>query len=134
MSQRQVKRRALRKTAIGDRRSLITIWERHVGPSLGTNISVRENYTNPTKYWAKIDTVNTLAAGENNFGGVNISFGGSHSHVFTIRHSPDVTAQNIVEWEGDYYSILETNNPESRFEDLELYCRAKGDKTLEANK
>jgi head-tail adaptor len=134
MSIRQLKRRALRKVALGDRRSLITIWERNIAAPTGTAVSVQEEYTNPVQEWAKIDTVSSLAAGQDRFDGVNLRIGASHSHVFIVRHSPDYSAQNIVEWEGDYFDIMETNNPDSRFEDLELYCKSKGDKNLEANK
>lgn len=133
MSKRQVKRRRMKKTAVGDLRSLITVWERKVEAPTASSVSVVEAHENPEQEWAKVETVGTMAVGQNRFDGVNLNESG-HSHVFTLRYTDTYTAENIVEWEGDFYDILETDNPDGRFEYLELFCIIKGDKNLEANR
>lgn len=70
--------------------------------------------------------------GSHQFDGVNISE--TPTHLFTLRHRDDVTAQMILERGGERFEILKIENVDGRGRFITLQCRELGDNDKEATK
>jgi len=128
MSTRVLNRRRLKKYGIGDLRERITIHTRSITAPVFDSVDFTETYDVGTDYWASVETLDKK---KQLFGGVNIP--DAATHTFIIRFDSDVTAENVINWEGEYYDILKTSDPDKRKMYLELFSKVKGDDSLEAN-
>lgn len=128
MSNRVINRRRLKKYSIGDMRERITIHTRVVTPPSYDSVNITETYDAGVEYWASCETLDKK---KQMFAGVNIPESATHS--FTIRYDSDITAENVINYEDEYYDILKTSDPDKRKQYTELFCRLKGDDTLAAN-
>jgi SPP1 family predicted phage head-tail adaptor len=128
MAKRDTRQRRLRKHSTGDMRIRIKLKTRTLKPPVFGSASHSEAFES-ISVWAKVETV---SMGRRDFDNVNIEE--RPTHLFTIRFREDVTAETFVEYRGENYDVLNTVDPEERQQYLELQCKVKGDKTLEANK
>lgn len=128
MSTRVLNRRRLKKYGIGDLRERITIHTRTITAPGFDSVDFTETYDVGTDYWASVETLDKK---KQLFGGVNIP--DAATHTFIIRFDSDVSAENVINWEGEYYDILKTSDPDKRKQYLELFSKVKGDDSLEAN-
>ena len=133
MGKRELKRRRLQKTAIGDMRDRIELFTRAVTPPVDGSATAEETYTLIDKACAKVETVTTFNAGRHAFSDVNVAPNEQPTHVFTIRFRSDVTAEAIVQYAGDNYEIKRTSDPDKRRQYLQLFTRIKGGSTVPAN-
>ena len=125
---REINRRRLKKYSIGDMRERITIHTRAITPPSYDSVNITETYDDGIEYWASCETLDKK---KQMFSGVNIPDAATHS--FIIRYDSSVTSENIISFEGEYYDILKTSNPDKRKQYLELFSKLKGDDTLAAN-
>ena len=133
MPKRSVSSRPLRKSPIGDLRERIELYTREVQPPVMGSASDTEKFTLIKEVWAKIVT---RLPGEDTFSKVNVASQNllaKATHIFTIRWRSDITAQNVIQYEGNYFEILNTDDTETRNEYLIMHCKLLGDKTLKAN-
>lgn len=146
MSVREVKKRRLKKYAIGDMRDRITLYPRSITAPVYNTTSSTELYENGMEVWA---SVFTFERKKEIFDNVNVSETASHS--FTIRldttkigfplyfpivfssFSFGITSEYMIVWEGKIYEILKTSHPDGRKQYVELLSRLKGKQTLAAN-
>lgn len=131
MPTRKIAKRPLRKSAIGDRRERIKIHVRAIAPPAFNDASFVETYDVGIETWAKVESVALVGGGRREFDSVQI--GESATHLFDIRYRPDITAENIIGYQDEYYQILKVDDPEERHISLVLHARLKGDDTLEVN-
>jgi head-tail adaptor len=121
MSTRRVNKRKLTKFAVGDMRDRIEIFVRSViAPGAGS-ASVTEEYVLLREIWSRLDH---LIPGKVIFDEVDT--GGQPTHIFTIRFWLDITTQNRVKFDNDYYKIVKVVDPQGRKEYLRLYCKLMG--------
>ena len=135
MAKLKVDKRPLKKIPVGDMRDRILIRERDIStPDFDNPAAFAEAYKTIADVWCK---VKTNVSGKQIFDGVNADTGGgillSSTHIFTIRYRSDITSEHVVDYNGDYYEINRIVNPEERNMYLDLSCKLRGDKTLEAN-
>ena len=128
MSIRVTNRRRLKKYSVGDMRERITIHTRSITAPGFDDVSITETYDDGEKYWASVETLDKK---KQVFSGVNIPDSATHS--FTIRFDSSITSENRVRWEGDFYQILKTSDPDKRQQYLELFSKLLGDVQEEAN-
>ena len=136
MSIRKVNRRKLRKWAAGDMRELIKLLDRNIeAPDFGV-------YTIDMAFDILIECfafVETISKGPDIFDDVNTGPEQTPTHRFIIRHvaPPDIkqeiTTEVQIQWQDEYYKILEVENPEMRDEYLILSARLKGADDAGAN-
>lgn len=127
---RRIKRRPLRKAAIGDRRDRIRIHTRAITPPPYDSASFTETYDAGVATWAKVESAREA---EHVFDNVNLPAGATPSHIFDIRYRPGVTTENVISYRDEYYRILRVEDPEERRLSLLLYAALRGDESLEAN-
>lgn len=128
MPNRQTQRRRLKKYGIGDMRERITIHVRTITPPDYDSVNFTETYDSGVEYWASVETLDKK---KQLFGGVNIPDNATHS--FIIRYDSDFTSENVIAWEGNYYDILKTSDPDGRKQYVEFFSKLQGDDSLEAN-
>ena len=128
MSIRVTNRRRLKKYSIGDMRERITIHTRTITAPTYGSVSISETYDSGAFYWASCETLDKK---KQTFDGINIPDSATHS--FTIRYDETVTAENIINFQDEYYEIIKTSDPDKRRQYLELFSKLKGDDTLTAN-
>jgi len=133
MSTRKVKHRRLKKYAVGDLDERIRIFERSVqAPGINSaKFSEQDSPISDPDRWCSIETLDLQGSGQRRFDGVELSE--RPSHIFTIRFDKNITIQNIISWDGDFYKIIHTQNPDGRKQYLELFVVSRGDKDLGAN-
>ena len=127
MPSRQIQRRKLRKTSIGDMRERILLQERTVTAPVFGSSSFTEVYAGGISRWAKVETNFSGRL----FDGVQLSE--IPSHKFTIRFSSAVTTETRIRYKNVLYRILRLDNLEMRDEYLILFAKIDGDDTKEAN-
>lgn len=121
MSTRNVNKRKLTKFAVGDMRDRIEIFTRSiVSPGAGS-ASVTENYVLLREIWARRDN---LEPGAVIFD--DVDEGGQPTDIFTVRFWDDITSQERIEIDVDYYKIVKVINPQRRKEYLRLYSKFMG--------
>ena len=128
---RKTQQRRLKKYSVGDMRELITIHIRNIDAPSFDSASFSEVYDTGIEHWSFIFTPNLSGAGQRFFGDVNT--GERATDVMVIRFADGITKENVVQWDGEYYKILQVLDPERRHEYLELDCKILGDKAVEAN-
>lgn len=128
MAIRVTNRRRLKKYGIGDLRERITMHTRVITPPGYDSTEITETYDAGTELWASCETLDKK---RQMFAGVNIPETATHS--FIIRYNSAITAENIINFEDEYYEILKTSDPDKRKQYLELFSRIKGDDTLAVN-
>jgi head-tail adaptor len=131
MSERKIKRRRLKQYAAGDMRDRIILHVRSIQPPVLDSADFSEEYDTGTKLWSSFNTLDLQSSGLRMFDGVNINERPTHKII--IRYRQGVTTENVIAFRGVYYEIMLVQNPEERNQYLELFCRVRGDKTLEAN-
>ena len=109
-------------------RDWITLYTRSITAPGYDSAALSEDYTVLVSMWSKHETLELDTA---KFDDVQIL--SQPTDRFVIRFIPGLTSENILEWDGYYFKILSINDYEGRKEYLQLKCRSKGDKTLEAN-
>lgn len=129
MSTRRIFRRRLRKAPIGDRRDRIKIHVRAITAPVFDSADFRETYDVGIDTWAKVESIDS--AGRDDFDDVSMVAGATHR--FDIRYRPNVTSENIIGYQDEYYEVLRVDDPENRHISLILHARVKGDDTVEAN-
>lgn len=130
MSIRQVSRRPLKKRSIGDRRELITLYERRVsGPSF-SNAAPRIKDVTLLETWADVRTIMSYKS----FDQTNPQADTERAtHVFNIRYRESVTSETRIRWRDENYEILNIEDPEERREQLNLYAIIEGSITKKVN-
>lgn len=132
MSIRKVSRRRLKKYVIGDMRERIKIHTRFITAPVFDSAELKETYDTGNLRWAVAETLDYLSSGRQMFDEVNLNK--APSHKFTIRYDADITTENIINWQDEYYQIIKTINPDVRKQYLELFCRVKGSEGFEVNR
>lgn len=127
MSSRNTRRRRLKKYSIGDIRERITIHTRTISAPMFDSVDFTETYDIGVKHWASIETIDKKYS---TFSGVNIPENATHS--FIIRFDSEVTTENIIAFDGDYYQIISIGDPDKRKQYMELFSKLKGEDTIEA--
>ena len=122
-----LKRRSFRKPQVGDMRNRIVIAERDIKSPAFQSASFSQTYTKICSVWSSVETT----GGNPKFSGVNTKI--AITHIFTIRYRDDITSESIIEFNNNYYKIIDPDDPSNRKQFLFLMCISKGDKTLEAN-
>jgi len=128
MSERKINRRPLRKSAVGDRRERIVLYERGIANPVFGSSAPREKDISSVTTWAKVVTVKP----RKDFDNVNPERDQA-THRFNIRYRPDITSETRIRWRGNNYDILDIDNHEERNMELELYAVIEGDKDKGAN-
>ena len=131
MAERKVSRRRLKKYAIGDLRSRVRIHTRSLEAPLYDSADPVEAFDTGAKVWASVNTLDFLSSGKQLFDEVNLSE--QPSHKFVIRFRKNISTENVIQWEGNYYKLLKIIDPEERHQFLELFAVLLGDKDLAAN-
>lgn len=109
-----------KKICVGDLRYRISLRNRQLGPPR-TGVDITHEFVEFRRPWAAIKTMN----GPNMFSGVNLDE--TPTHIFYIRHFPDLTAQSWVYHNDERYNILQVENINERNEWYALYCNQRGD-------
>lgn len=102
-----------------------------VVPDLDSTTGFR-NIDNSILTWAKVESVTLVGGGERLFDGVQMDI--SATHIFDIRYRPNITSENIIEYQHQYYRIIRVDDPEERHLSLIIHAALKGDQNLEVNK
>ncbi len=119
-------RRKHRQVCIGDLRDEVTLQDRALTPS-NTSVDANEVFTENAIVFAMVET----SQGETSFGGTDTEQ--DVTHKFTIRFLDGITAETWVNFNGDRFDILDTQDYEERHEYLVLRCTNRGIDTNRAN-
>ena len=129
MARCQKIRRKKRAACSGDLRDEIILWDRDIkAPAFG-EAEQTQTYSNGFTVWSSINTIE----GKEIFNGAQLVGVKTHSILIRFDAGRNITAENVVEFKGNYYDILGVQNLEERDEWLELSCGILGDKTQENN-
>jgi SPP1 family predicted phage head-tail adaptor len=106
---------------------LIKIHVRTITPPSDDGVDFGEVLSGTQEVWAAIHTTN----GSEVFDGTNLL--GIATHIFYIRSLTNQTAEDWVEYNGEYYDILnvEDLNEEGRFQALK--CNLRGSTSQPVN-
>ena len=122
-------RRKKRTVCVGDLRDEIIIWDRDIkAPAFGS-AEQTQTYSNNQTVWASVNTVR----GKEIFNGTQLVGVKTHNILMRFIDGRNITQENVVEFKGNYYDVLEDQNLEERDGWLELSCGVLGDKTQENN-
>lgn len=125
----QKMQRKKRSACVGDLRDEVILWDRDIkAPAFGS-AQQTQTYSNNLTVWASISTVR----GKEIFNGTQLVGVKTHNIIIRFDSGRDITEENVVEFKGNYYDVLEVQNLEERDEWLELGCGILGDKTQENN-
>ncbi len=115
------------KVCIGDMRHKIKINVRTLTPPSNGDVDFDEVLSGTVEVWAALITT----SGKEVFDGTNLK--GIATHIFYIRALTGQTAEDWVEFKGEYYRILSVENyrEDDRFQ--ELMCNVRGDTSLPVN-
>ena len=122
-------RRSKRSPCVGDLRDEIIIHDRDITPPLFNTAEQTQAYTNSLTVWASVNTVR----GKEIFSGTQLVGVKTHNILIRFLDTREITQENVVEFKGNYFDVLEVQNFEGRDEWLELSCGILGDKTQENN-
>lgn len=131
MSIRKIKKRRLKKYTVGDMRERIKVHTRNIQAPPENSAKFSELYDLGTDRWSFVETLDLQGSASKRFDNVELS--DTPSHIFTIRFMKNISIENVIQWNGDYFKILAVQNPDGRSEYSELISVAKGDLTMEAN-
>lgn len=118
------------KVCVGGMDSLITIWDRDLRAPDNSTTSATEKYSDPCPLWATLATVRPVEL----FDDSNTLIG-TITHMFSIEYilrSLSV-ARTRIEFEGRYFRLLQSEDPEERHDSLLLKCELLGPTSSEAN-
>ena len=127
MGKLNVTRRSSQSPQVGDMRDRIILYNRNIVAPKFNNASFTEKYTELDKVWSSVNT----KKGAPRFSGVDLDE--QITTTFIIRYRSDVSSETVIEFNDDYYKILDPDNPEKRKRFLFLGCKSLGNKTLKAN-
>lgn len=94
---------------------------------LSDGVDFDETLSAPTVVWAALQTIK----GEDIFDGTNVV--GTATHNFFIRAIRTLTAETWLEYNGEYYDVLDIQNYEERNQFMVLRCSVRGDTSKETN-
>lgn len=114
------------KVCIGDMRLRITLHTRSI-VGLSDGVDFDETLSDATEVWAALQTIK----GEDIFDGTNVV--GTVTHNFFIRAIDALTAETWLEYNSEYYDVLDIQNYEERGLFMVLRCSVRGDTTKETN-
>ena len=114
------------QVCIGDMNRQITLHTRSI-TGLSDGVDFDETLSAPTVVWAAIQTIK----GEDIFDGTNVI--GTATHNFFIRAINTLTAETWLEYNGEYYDVLDIQNYEERNQFMVLRCSVRGDTSKETN-
>lgn len=134
MAKREVQRRKLSKSPIGDMRDRISLERRTTVPPQFDNPENTISYVVIAEVWAKVETAFMVSTGEGdqNYNGVDLQK--KPAYKFTIRYRNDLkSSDTVVRWRDQLYKIDDIADPEKRQEYLILSSMLRGDDDLGAN-
>ena len=112
---------------IGDLDKRITIQVRYLTPPEDSGVDYSQKSLDYKTVWASLETTR----GEQLFDGVNIN--NAFTHIFYIRYICNVSFENWVEYCGNKYDIIDTEDYDEKNEFIALRCTKRGAKTSNAN-
>ena len=129
MAKCQKIQRKKRSACVGDLRDEVILWDRDIKAPVFGSAEQTQTYSNNQTVWASVNTVR----GKEIFNGTQLVGVKTHNILIRFDDSREITEENVVEFKGNYYDVLEVQNLEERDEWLELSCGVLGDKTQENN-
>lgn len=133
MAKREVQRRKLTKSPIGDMRDRISLERRVTVPPQWDNPENTIAYTVIAEVWAKVDTSFMISSGQGdqNYNGVDLQR--KPAYKFTVRYRDDIrSSDTVIRWRDQLYKIDDVGDPEKRQEYLVLVSMLRGDDDLQA--
>ena len=127
MSGRQLQRARLRTIPTGDMKTPVIIHQAEImAPSVGVDFG--RKITEIVKpWWCKITTV----SGVTMFDSSNIEQ--VITHDFSGRYHPDIDKDMVIEYDGEYYKIIGSEDLEERQQFMRLRCTVRGSINKEVN-
>lgn len=116
-----------RRPCIGSLKALIDIQARVITPPENESTDYTETFTDIISVRAMIQTV----SGKSMFDKTNVER--DLTHKFTLRYMPDITFQNWVKYNSQYYDILRVENIDEANRWYVLYCSIRGSINNPAN-
>lgn len=114
------------QVCIGDMNRRITLHIRSI-TGLSDGVDFDETLSDSTVVWAALQTIK----GEDIFDGTNVI--GTATHNFFVRAISTLTAETWLEYNGEYYDVLDIQNYEERNLFMVLRCSVRGDTSKETN-
>ncbi len=115
-----VMKRKHRQLCLGDLNKRIKIDDRSIQTPNFDSVDASERFSGVKEIWAKIETTSGQTVFVVN---QDISF----THIISIRFDSQVTTENWIKFEGNFYKILTIQDLEERHEWLLMRCVERGD-------
>lgn len=109
-----------RRIAAGDLDRRLTIYSRTLTTPSQGGVDFTQTFANANTVWCMLETKKGVTI----FDGINIK--GVATHLFYIRWYAGLTAENWVDFCGEYYDILTAENLDERSEYWCLKCCVRG--------
>ena len=109
-----------RAVCIGDMRDRVTVYVRTATPSRTNGVDLSEVLSTPTSIWAAVVT----KEGKEIFDGTNLK--GVATHWIYIRSISGLTAEKWLEFNGEYYDIIDVQDMDERGDFMLLRCSVRG--------
>ena len=116
-----------RKLCSGDLNQSIIVQTRSIAAPDQDEVNFDEDFVNTSTVFAMVETTK----GDEIFDGTNII--GVATHNFYIRFFANVTFENWVEFKGQKYKILDSENLDEKDEFYKLRCTKRGDTGFKVN-
>lgn len=123
-----------RGICIGDLNKKIILHTRDIdSPDTPLDFDYDQVLTTKEIIWAAIQTVSgQLGSGIAIFDGSELI--GNASHLVYIRYNKNITSENFMEFESNYYRILRIENMDQNNTIMKMYCNIRGTVNNEVNK
>jgi len=105
---------------VGDMRDRVTVYVRTATPSRTNGVDLSEVLSSAVTVWAAV----TTKEGKEIFDGTNLK--GVATHWIYIRYLSGLTAEKWVEYNGEYYDIIDVQNLDERGDFMLLRCSVRG--------
>jgi SPP1 family predicted phage head-tail adaptor len=122
----------MRLQAVGDMRHLIYLRNRSIEMGADNGVNFDEIFTANTAIWAKVKSVR----GKMIFSGTNVQHEITHEMYiwYVAALERDITSDIYVEYDGEYYDILDVEDLDERHIFMKLSCALRGETDLAVNK